>query len=317
MVYLFLANGFETIEALAVVDMLRRAKIDNETVGVTGKTVKSSHNIEVVADITIDELNISNADAIVLPGGMPGTLNLEANSVVQSSIDYCVENKKYVCAICAAPSILGHKGLLKGRNAICFPGFEEDLCGAIISEKYVVSDGTTILGADDKAGIAQILEVEAVLRENKLDHAPLELLFTIAEEVGILGAFNVDTDILKGKIAYVLDGGGGPGVALIGGPDFFDIKGTIKGKAAHAGVSPEQGISSIQVMADAISHMRLLKVDEDTTTNIGRVICNYPTNVVPEITSFEMELDNRERKIKIAWTVTTTSGETVEEEEII
>ncbi len=156
--------------------------------------------------------------------------------------------------------------------------------------KYVVSDGTTILGADDKAGIAQILEVEAVLRENQLDHAPLELLFTIAEEVGILGAFNVDTEILKGKIAYVLDGGGGPGVALIGGPDFFDIKGTIKGKAAHAGVSPEQGISSIQVMADAISHMRLLKVDEDTTTNIGRVICNYPTNVVPEITSFEMEV---------------------------
>ena len=88
MVYVFLADGFETIEALAVVDMLRRAKIDNETVGVTGKTVKSSHNIEVVADITIDELNISNADAIVLPGGMPGTLNLEANSVVQSSIDY-------------------------------------------------------------------------------------------------------------------------------------------------------------------------------------------------------------------------------------
>ena len=107
MVYVFLADGFETIEALAVVDMLRRAKIDNETVGVTGKTVKSSHNIEVVADITIDELNISNADAIVLPGGMPGTLNLEANGVVQSSIDYCVENKKYVCAICAAPSILG------------------------------------------------------------------------------------------------------------------------------------------------------------------------------------------------------------------
>ena len=88
MVYVFLADGFETIEALAVVDMLRRAKIDNLTVGVTGKTVKSSHNIEVVADITIDELNISNADAIVLPGGMPGTLNLEANGVVQSSIDY-------------------------------------------------------------------------------------------------------------------------------------------------------------------------------------------------------------------------------------
>jgi 4-methyl-5(b-hydroxyethyl)-thiazole monophosphate biosynthesis len=155
MVYVFLADGFETIEALAVVDMLRRAKIDNETVGVTGKTVKSSHNIEVVADITIDELNISNADAIVLPGGMPGTLNLEANSVVQSSIDYCVENKKYVCAICAAPSILGHKGLLKGRNAI-----EEDLCGAIISEKYVVSDGNFITARG--AGVAVDFGLEIV-----------------------------------------------------------------------------------------------------------------------------------------------------------
>lgn len=156
--------------------------------------------------------------------------------------------------------------------------------------KYVVSDGTTILGADDKAGIAQILEVEAVLRENKMDHAPLELLFTVAEEVGILGAFNVDTDLVKGKIAYVLDGGGGPGTALIGGPDFYDIVGKIVGKAAHAGVAPEQGISSIQVMSEAIANMKLLKVDEDTTTNIGRVICNYPTNVVPEITTFEMEV---------------------------
>lgn len=156
--------------------------------------------------------------------------------------------------------------------------------------KYIVSDGTTILGADDKAGIAQILEVEAVLRENKLDHAPLELLFTIAEEIGILGAFNVDTDLVKGKIAYVLDGGGGPGAALIGGPDFYDIAGKIIGKAAHAGVAPEEGISSIQVMSEAISNMKLLKVDEDTTTNIGRVICNYPTNVVPEVTTFEMEV---------------------------
>ena len=155
---------------------------------------------------------------------------------------------------------------------------------------YVVSDGTTILGADDKAGIAQILEVEAVLRQHNLDHAPLELLFTIAEEIGILGAFNVDTDLLEGKIAYVLDGGGGPGVALIGGPDFYDIEGKIIGKAAHAGMSPEQGISSIQVMAEAISNMNLLMVDEDTTCNIGRVICNYPTNVVPEITTFEMEV---------------------------
>lgn len=156
--------------------------------------------------------------------------------------------------------------------------------------QYVVSDGTTILGADDKAGIAQIMEVVAILNEQGCDHAPLELLFTIAEETGLLGAFNVDTSLLEGKIAYVLDGGGGPGVALIGGPDYYDITGRVIGKAAHAGVAPDQGISSIQVVAEAISNMKLLMVDEDTTCNIGRVICNYPTNVVPEVTTFEMEV---------------------------
>lgn len=100
MVYVFLADGFETIEALAVVDMLRRAKIDNETVGVTGKTVKSSHNIEVVADITIDELNISNADAIVLPGGMPGTLNLEATVLFNLRLITALKTKIYLCYLC-------------------------------------------------------------------------------------------------------------------------------------------------------------------------------------------------------------------------
>ncbi|MGX7198072.1 M20/M25/M40 family metallo-hydrolase [Enterococcus olivae] len=156
--------------------------------------------------------------------------------------------------------------------------------------KYIVSDGSTILGADDKAGIAQILEVEAVLRENDLAHPPLEFLFTIGEEVAILGAFAVDTNLLQGKIAFVLDGSGGPGTAIIGGPDYYDITGQIIGKAAHAGVAPDSGISSIQVMAEAISNMKLLKIDENTTTNIGKVICDYPTNVIPESTTFALEV---------------------------
>lgn len=160
MVYVFLADGFETIEALAVVDMLRRAKIDVNTVGVTGKTVITSHNIEVVADITIDELDIGDAEAVVLPGGMPGTLNLEANATVQSSIDFCVENDRFICAICAAPSILGHKGLLRGKNAICFPGFENDLSGAVISENYVVTDGKIITARG--AGVAVDFGLEIV-----------------------------------------------------------------------------------------------------------------------------------------------------------
>ena len=160
MVYLFLANGFETIEALAVVDMLRLAKIDVKTVGVTGKIVASSHNIDVTADIEIDEFDVKDADAVVLPGGMPGTLNLEADKTVQGAIDYCIENKKYICAICAAPSILGHKGLLKGKEAICFPGFENDLTGAILSDKYVVTDGLIITARG--AGVAVDFGLEIV-----------------------------------------------------------------------------------------------------------------------------------------------------------
>lgn len=161
MVYVFLANGFEEMEALAPVDLLRRAGVEVFTVGVGSDMIVSSHNIPVKTDTTVDKIVLKDElEMIVLPGGMPGTLNLEANGVVQSSIDYCVENKKYICAICAAPSILGHKGLLKGRNAICFPGFEEDLCGAIISEKYVVSDGNFITARG--AGVAVDFGLEIV-----------------------------------------------------------------------------------------------------------------------------------------------------------
>lgn len=152
MVYLFLADGFEIIEALAPVDMLRRAKLDVKTVGVTGKTVKSSCGVEVNADITIDEFEYNDVNAIILPGGLQGTLNMENNAVVQSAIDSAVSDNAFVCAICAAPSILGHKGLLKGKEAIAFPGFEKDLEGAVISDNYVVVDGNFITAKG--AGVA-------------------------------------------------------------------------------------------------------------------------------------------------------------------
>lgn len=160
MVYIFLADGFETIEALAVVDMLRRAKIDTTTVGVTGKTVMTSHKIPIVADITVDEFNADDLEAVILPGGMQGTLKLEANGVVLQAIDYAADNNKFICAICAAPSILGHRGLLKGREAICFPGYEDDLTGAKISEKYVVTDGKLITARG--AGVAVDFALEIV-----------------------------------------------------------------------------------------------------------------------------------------------------------
>ena len=153
MVYCFLADGFEEVEAIAPVDMLRRAGVEVKTVGVTGDVVASSHNIKVVPDILIDEIVLDdNLEAVILPGGFPGATNLEESVQVQKAIDFADEKGKYICAICAAPQILGHKGLLKGKEAIAYPGFEAELEGAKISEDYVVLDGNIITAKG--AGVA-------------------------------------------------------------------------------------------------------------------------------------------------------------------
>ncbi len=149
MIYVFLADGFEEIEGLAPVDILRRAEKDVVTVGIGSDAVRASHGVTMLCDITDMQVQLDERlEMIVLPGGMPGTLNLEKNAVVQASIDYCVEHNIPVCAICAAPSILGKKDLLNGRNATCFPGFETFLHGAVLSDKGVVTDGiiTTAVG---------------------------------------------------------------------------------------------------------------------------------------------------------------------------
>lgn len=145
MLYAFLAKGFEEVEAIAAIDVIRRAEIDITTVGIGSKIVCGSHNIPIFCDFDESEAVIDkNVDGILLPGGMPGTLNLESNKTVNDFIDYCAVNNKLICAICAAPSILGHKGLLNGKEAVCFPGFEAELKGAEISQKFVVSDGNVI-----------------------------------------------------------------------------------------------------------------------------------------------------------------------------
>lgn len=153
MVYVFLAEGFEEVEALAPVDMLRRAGVAVTTVGVTGKVVTGSHKVPVTADITESELQLDGAvEMIVLPGGMPGTLNEEKSEMVQAAIDYCAQNDRYIAAICAAPSILGHCGLLHGKTAVCYTGFEQELTGAEIGSQGVVVDGKIITARG--AGVA-------------------------------------------------------------------------------------------------------------------------------------------------------------------
>lgn len=144
MVYVFLADGFEEIEAFAPVDVLRRAGVEVKTVGVTGEYVTGSHGIKTAADIKLCEATTEKLDAIVLPGGLPGTTNLEADETVQKFIDYCAGNDKYLCAICAAPSVFGHKGLLCGKEATSYPSFQSHLEGAKLSNKYVARDGKYI-----------------------------------------------------------------------------------------------------------------------------------------------------------------------------
>lgn len=159
MVYLFLAEGFEECEALVPVDILRRGGIEVLTVGVTGEFVTGSHGICVKADILPKEVLLNDdLQGVILPGGLPGAVNLENDSNVQTAIDYAAESGKLICAICAAPQILGHKNLLNGKLATCFPGFETELAGAEYIESAVVKDGNIITscgaGAAYKFGFA-------------------------------------------------------------------------------------------------------------------------------------------------------------------
>ena len=160
MYYMFLANGFEETEAIAPLDLIRRAEVEIYTVGVGSKVVTGAHSIPVVADVMDCEIAPDETlEGIILPGGMPGTLNLEKAESVQRFIDYAAEKNLLIAAICAAPSILGHKGLLDGKKAVCFPGFEEQLGGAKVTNDAVMTDGNIITGCGAGAAVKFGLEI--------------------------------------------------------------------------------------------------------------------------------------------------------------
>lgn len=147
MVYVFLADGFEEAEALVTVDILRRAKIEVTTVSVGDKTVRGAHGINVTADITEKEFDINKPfSCVMLPGGMPGTKNLQKSVLVQKVLKKAEDENLVIAAICAAPVILGKMGLLKGKNAICYPGFERELLGANIVNESAVRDEKFLTG---------------------------------------------------------------------------------------------------------------------------------------------------------------------------
>ncbi len=149
-----------------------------------------------------------------------------------------------------------------------------------IQDGYVVTDGTTILGADDKTGLSAMLEAVRVLKENNIPHGKIEFIITVGEESGLVGAKVLDSSKITAKYGYALDSDGKVGEIVVAAPTQAKITTIIKGKTAHAGVAPEKGVSAITIAAKAIAKMPLGRIDEETTANIGRFAGGTQTNIV-------------------------------------
>lgn len=148
MIYVLLADGFEEIEALTPVDMLRRAGCEVRTVGIGKKTITGAHGIPVCADLVSDEATADGVRMVILPGGMPGTKHLAASAFVEETLARVSREGGYLAAICAAPTVLAKYGYLKGKRATCFPGFEKELSGAVYIDLPVVTDGKIVTAKD-------------------------------------------------------------------------------------------------------------------------------------------------------------------------
>ncbi|MBR4941179.1 MAG: DJ-1/PfpI family protein [Clostridia bacterium] len=142
--YILLAEGFEEIEAITPADILRRMDVNVVLVGVSSKLVRGAHGMEITADATLNRASAVTPDAVILPGGMPGAKNLDACRPVRELVAKVNENGGIVAAICAAPMVLGRMGLLEGKSATCYPGFEEHLSGAAVTKESVTRDGNFV-----------------------------------------------------------------------------------------------------------------------------------------------------------------------------
>lgn len=155
MVYVLLGTGFEETEAIAPVDLLRRAGVDVLTVGVSGKTVYGSHRIGIEADITLEQLDLTQMDMLVLPGGLGGVASIRSSQAAMDAIRFAYENRKYIAAICAGPTILAELGITEGKAAVCYPGCESEMGSARIQPQLAcVTDGRVITGASAGCAIS-------------------------------------------------------------------------------------------------------------------------------------------------------------------
>ena len=176
---IFLADGYEEIEALAVVDIFRRAGIEMDMVSVSEDLLTNgSHGIKVMADVLLKEVSFDEYDMLVLPGGLKGMQNLEACAPLMEQIDTFYENGKYIAAICASPSIFGRRGILNGRQATAYPGFESELAGAEVVDKGAVRNGHVITGRSMGSAIEfSLLLVETLLGKEKAEEIAQQIVF--------------------------------------------------------------------------------------------------------------------------------------------
>jgi len=180
------------------------------------------------------------------------------------------------------------KGNKEGVDTIYFTSHMDTVVPAkgvkptLKDDGYIYSDGTTILGADDKAGLATMLESVRVLKENNISHGDIQFIITVGEESGLVGAKALDSSLVKAKYGFALDSDGKVGNIIVAAPTQAKVRATIYGKTAHAGVAPEKGVSAITIAAKAISKMPLGRIDEETTANIGRFEGGKATNIVCE-----------------------------------
>ncbi len=165
MVYVLLGTGFEEIEALAPVDLLRRANIPVQTVGISGKTVFGGHHIGVQADILTEEMVLNAMEMLVIPGGLGGVASIKGSEQAMAAIRYAYEHHKYLAAICAGPTVLASLGTTDGKHCVCYPGCEEEMGNAIMDTRLpCVRDGNMITGTSAGCAIPFALELIAALR---------------------------------------------------------------------------------------------------------------------------------------------------------
>jgi len=168
-VYVHLAEGFEEIEAITIIDVLRRASIPVTTISMTGHlSVRGAHDIHVSADKLYEDIDYLAGQMIVLPGGMPGTRHLESHKGLANQITEYKESNKWICAICAAPLVLGKLNILNGKSATCYPGFEKELLNAKVSNERVVQDGKIITSKGPGTAIEFSLKIVENLKGKDL-----------------------------------------------------------------------------------------------------------------------------------------------------